>query len=278
MEVFSGKKKNVKKLPNPEKEMSFLDHLEELRWTIIRSVLYIVIVAIIVFIAKTFIFKYVIFSQLNESFPTYRFFCFLGDRFCVHPPDLHLITRAMGEQFLVHIKVSMVLGFIVSFPLVLREVWKFVAPGLKETEKKVTFNIVFICSFLFFFGVLFGYFVIAPFAIKFFAEYTVGQFAQTSPTLDSYVGFLTMLTIPVGFVFELPIVAYFLAKAGIITSSLMREYRKHAIIAILVLAAIITPPDVFTQVLIGIPIIMIYEISIIVVKRVEKKLKEKENE
>jgi sec-independent protein translocase protein TatC len=278
MEVFSGKKKNIKKLPNPEKEMSFLDHLEELRWTIIRSVLYIVIVAIIVFIAKSFIFKYVIFSQLSENFPTYKFFCFLGDRFCVNPPALKLITRAMGEQFLVHIKVSMVLGFIVAFPFVLREVWRFVAPGLKETEKRVTFNIVFICSFLFFFGVLFGYFVIAPFAIKFFAEYTVGQFAQTSPTLDSYVGFLTMLTIPVGFVFELPIVAYFLAKAGLVTSSLMREYRKHAIIVILVLAAIITPPDVFTQILIGIPIIMIYEISIIVVKRVEKKIKEKEDE
>ncbi|HEB62689.1 MAG TPA: preprotein translocase subunit TatC, partial [Bacteroidetes bacterium] len=140
MEVFSGKKKNVKKLPNPEKEMSFLDHLEELRWTIIRSVLYIVVIAIVVFIAKKFIFNYVIFSQLNENFPTYRFFCFLGDRFCIKPPQLHLITRAMGEQFLVHIKVSMVLGFIVSFPLILREVWKFVSPGLKETERKVTFN------------------------------------------------------------------------------------------------------------------------------------------
>ncbi|HHH54221.1 MAG TPA: twin-arginine translocase subunit TatC [Bacteroidetes bacterium] len=278
MEVFSSKKKNVKKLPNPEKEMSFFEHLEELRWTILRSVLYIVIIAIIVFLLKEFIFENIIFAQLNSNFPTYKFFCSLGENMCIQPPDLHLITRVMGEQFLVHIKVSLVLGFIFSFPLILREVWKFIAPGLKETERKVTFNIVFICSFLFFLGVMFGYFVIAPFAIKFFAEYTVGKFAQTNPTLDSYVGFLTMLTIPVGFVFELPVVAYFLAQAGIITSKLMKEYRKHAIIVILVLAAIITPPDVFTQILIGIPIIFIYEFSIMVVKRVEKKLKAKEDE
>ena len=274
MEVFSHRKKNKLKAPNPQKEMSFLEHLEELRWTILRSFIYIVVGAIIVFMMKGFVFENIIFAHLKEGFPTYKFFCALSDRMCVHPPKLELMTRQMGEQFFVHIKVSVVLGFIFAFPFVFREIWKFVAPGLKENEKKVTSSIIAICSGLFFLGVMFGYFVLAPFAIKFFAEYTVGDFAKTAPTLDSYVSFLTMLTLPVGIVFELPVVAYFLAKIGIISSSLMKKYRKHAIIFILIIAAVITPPDVFTQVLIGIPIFLIYEVSIYVVKRVEKKNKE----
>ena len=274
MEIFSNKKRNIHNKPNPKKEMSFLEHLEELRWTIIRSLMYIIIGAIVVFMTKNFIFKNIIFAHLQEGFPTYKFFCYLSDKMCVHPPKLELMTRQMGEQFFVHIKVSLVLGFIFAFPFVFREIWKFVAPGLETKEKKVTSGIIALCSFLFFLGVMFGYFIIAPFAIKFFAEYTVGDFAQTAPTLDSYVGFLTMLTLPVGIVFELPVIAYFLAKLGIINSTLMTRYRRHAIILILVISAIITPPDVLTQVLIGIPIFLIYEVSIYVVKRVEKKNKE----
>ncbi len=276
MEVFSSKKKKPKKLPNPAKEMSFFEHLEELRWTIFRSLLYIVVIAIVVFISKDFVFRYIISAHLYSDFPTYRFFCALSDRMCIQPPNLKLITRVMGEQFFVHIKVSLVLGFVAAFPLVMREVWKFISPGLEGKEKKITASVVLICSFLFFFGISFGYFVIAPFAIKFFAEYTVGDFAQTSPTLDSYVGFLTMLTLPAGIVFELPVVVYFLAKAGIINSKIMKSYRRHAIIVILILAAIITPPDIFTQVLIGIPILFIYEVGVIVAKRVDKKNKENE--
>jgi len=276
MEVFSNKKKNVKKLPNPQKEMSFFEHLEELRWTIFRSVLYIVVIAIIMFISKDFVFRNIVSAHLHSDFPTYRLLCAISDGMCVSPPNLTLMTRVMGEQFFVHIKVSLVLGFVVAFPFVLREVWKFIAPGLKENERKVTVGVISICSFLFFLGVSFGYYVIAPFAIKFFAEYTVGDFAQTAPTLESYVGFITMLTLPVGIVFEMPVVIYFLAKAGIVTSDALRTYRRHAIIVILILAAIITPPDIFTQVLIGIPILFIYEVGIIVAKRIEKKNKENE--
>lgn len=276
MEVFSSRKKNIKKLPNPQKEMSFFEHLEELRWTIFRSMLYIVVIAIVMFILKDFVFRRIISAHLYEDFPTYKFFCYLGDSMCIKPPNLKLITRVMGEQFIVHIKVSLVLGFIFSFPFVLREVWKFVAPGLKEVEQKITVGVIFVCSLLFFIGVSFGYYVIAPFAIKFFAEYTVGDFAETSPTLESYVGFLTMLTLPVGIVFELPVVIYFLAKAGIVDYEMLKSYRKHAIIGILILSAIITPPDVFTQILIGIPILFIYEIGIFVAKRIDKKNKENE--
>jgi len=276
MEIFSSKKNSGKKLPNPQKEMSFFEHLEELRWTIFRSLMYIFIIAIIMFIAKVFVFRYIISAHLYPDFPTYRFFCLFGESMCIDPPKLELMTRVMGEQFFVHIKVSLVLGFIVSFPFVLREVWKFVSPGLQATEKKITFGVISICSFLFFAGVAFGYYVIAPFAIKFFAEYTVGDFAQTAPTLESYVGFLTMLTLPVGIVFELPVVIYFLAKAGLVDTVLLRNYRKHAVIVILLLSAIITPPDIFTQILISIPILFIYEIGIIVAGRVEKKNKENE--
>lgn len=276
METFSNKKKIGKNPSNPLKEMSFLEHLEDLRWTIFRSLVYMLVLAIVFFSFKNFIFNNIIFAHLKEGFPTYRLFCFLGERMCFHPPKLDFITRVMGEQFFVHIKVSLVLGFTFAFPLVLREIWKFVSPGLQETERKLTAGVIFICSFLFFSGVAFGYYVISPFAIKFFAEYTVGDFAVTKPTLESYVGFLTMLTLPIGIIFELPVVVYFLAKAGIVSSDLLRTYRRHSIIVILILSAIITPPDLFTQILIGIPIFFIYEVGIFVAKRVEKKNKENE--
>lgn len=276
MEIFSNKKKNIKKLPNPQKEMGFLEHLEELRWTIFRSLLFILVFAIAVFIAKDFVFENIISAHLKENFPTYRIFCWFGERMCIHPPKLKLITRVMGEQFFVHIKVSLVLGFVFAFPFVLREIWKFISPGLQETERKATAGVIAICSFLFFLGVSFGFFVIAPFAVKFFAEYTVGNFAETSPTLDSYVGFITMLTLPAGIVFELPVVIYFLTKAGLVSATFLKTYRRHAIIIILVLSAIITPPDVLTQILISIPILFIYEIGVLVAKRVEKKAKENE--
>ncbi len=270
MEVFSSKKPDKKKL-NPEKEMSFLEHLEELRWTILRSLLYIFVFSIFFFMFKDFVFDHVIFAHLSDNFPVYLLFCSFGDNMCLHAPNLEFITRVMGEQFFVHIKVSIYLGFIFSFPFVLREIWKFVSPGLKSNEKSITGKIIFICSSLFYFGVLFGYFVIATFAIKFFSEYTVGDFAVTKPTLDSYVGFLTMITLPVGIVFELPVVVYFLSKAGIVSAKGLAAYRRHSIIVIMIIAAIITPPDFFTQILIGIPIMIIYEISIIVAKRVEGK-------
>jgi len=161
----------------------------------------------------------------------------------------------------------------VAFPLVLREIWMFAAPGLYPKEKKLSKGFFWITSGLFMTGVLFGYFLMAPFAIKFLGEYSVGDFATTSPTLSSYIGYMTMFTVPTGIVFELPIVAYMLGKIGIIDAKMMRTYRKHAIVAIAVVAAIITPPDVITMMLIGIPIYLLYEISIFIVQRVEKKSK-----
>lgn len=272
MEFFSNKKQNKPK-PQGEKEMSFLEHLEELRMHIIRSALYILVVAIVVFIAKDFVFNTIIFGPLSKDFITFRILCNISDVLCFEPPDMPIITRVMGEQFLVHIRVSVWLGFIVAFPLVLREVWMFAAPGLYPKEKKVSKGFFWITSGLFMLGVCFGYFIMAPFAIKFLGEYSVGDFATTSPTLSSYIGYMTMFTVPTGIVFELPIVAFILAKFGVIGPEIMRTYRKHAIVVIAVVAAVITPPDVITMMLIGIPIYLLYEISILIVQRTVKKSK-----
>ncbi|MGE5355570.1 MAG: twin-arginine translocase subunit TatC [Deltaproteobacteria bacterium] len=274
MEIFSGKKNMSGKDKNPTKEMSFIDHLEELRWTIFRSLLYIIVIATLAFVNKSFIFDKIIFAFLNDDFPTFRFLCLLGEKFCIKAPELVLSTRQMGEQFMVHFKVATILGFVVAFPLIIWEIWKFVSPGLNLKERHGSGRIIIIGGLLFFLGILFGFFIIAPFAIKFFATYTVSDFAQTMPTLDSYVGFLTMLVLPAGLIFELPLVIYFLSKLGIISSGFLKTYRRHAIVIIMILAGVITPPDVLSQILVGIPILLIYEIGIIIARGIEKRRKD----
>jgi sec-independent protein translocase protein TatC len=271
MELTTNKKKQLPPRPSTEKEMSFLDHLEELRWHLLRSISYIAVIAIMVFIFKDFVFGQIIFGPLSNDFLTYRVLCGISEFTCFYPPKLDLITRVLGEQFLTHIKVSAWLGLVVAFPAVLWEIWKFIAPGLYQSEKKAASGIVLICSLLFFTGVLFGYFIMSPFAIKFLAEYSVGEFAVTAPTLSSFVGYMTMFTLPTGIVFELPVVVYFLARSGLVGPTTMKKYRKHAVVAILVLAAIITPPDVITQFLIGMPIFVLYEISINIAARAAKR-------
>lgn len=261
---------------NPTKEMSFFDHLEELRWTILRSLFYIIILSIVFFIFKDFSFNRIVFGPLEKDFPTYKILCSLGKSFCIEAPHLNMITRKMGEQFLVHCKVSVFLAIVFAFPLIIWELWRFIAPGLNLKEQKITGKLIFFASFLFYLGVAFGFYVISPFSIKFFADYTVGNFAQTMPTLDSYVEFLVMLTLPSGLIFELPLVVYFLSKAGIVNSTFLRKYRRHSIVIIMIVAAIITPPDAFTQTMVAIPLLIVYEISIFVAKSVEVKNKDEQ--
>lgn len=254
-----------------EKEMGFLDHLEELRWHILRSALAIVTCSIVVFLSKDFVFNKIIYGPLKPDFPTYRFFCWLGELACIQPAgNFKLHTREFGEQFFVHFGVSMWMGIILAFPIVVNEIWKFVKPGLYEKERRATRNIVFVMSALFILGVLFGYFVVSPFAITFLSNYTVGTETVNAPTLSSYVNYITMFTIPTGLIFELPIGAFFLGKIGIISSAFLKNYRRHAIVVIFIVAAIVTPPDVVSQVLISMPILLLYEVSIMVVKRIEK--------
>lgn len=252
------------------KEMSFLDHLEELRWHLIRAVASILVIAIVVFVMKDFIFSKIVFAPKNAGFLTYRVFCSINDLLCFSPPDFTVQAFKIEEQFVTHIKVSAILGFVASFPYVFYEIWSFVKPGLYKNEIKAARGIVWICSTLFLLGVLFGYFIIAPFALTFLTSYDLGG-TIAQPTLTSYVNNMAMYTLPTGIIFELPVIMFMLAKIGLVTSKDLKSYRRIAIVVILIVSAIITPPDLMTQLLISFPLYGLYEISIYIVDRVEKK-------
>jgi sec-independent protein translocase protein TatC len=256
-------------------EMSFLDHLEELRRRIINSLLAVVSVGIIFWIFNQWIFANVIFGPSDPGFPTYRVLCSMGEAFCISPPSFAKQAVGFGESFLISIKASFVLGFIAAFPYVFLQFWNFIKPGLHAAERKATRRVVWICSSLFLAGVAFGYFVISPFAISFLMGYTLPG-VENIPTVSSYIGYMLMFTAPSGLVFELPIVVYFLAKVGLVTPEFMRKYRRHSIVIILILAALLTPPDVVSQLLLGAPLYVLYEISILVAQRVIRKEKERE--
>ena len=257
-----------------EKEMSFLEHLEELRWHIIRSISVIMAAAIVLFVVQDWFFQKVIMAPTEGDFFSYRALCrfsnFLGmeDSFCITPPEFEVIAVGFGETFITAVKVSIFGGFVIAFPYVLYEVWKFIKPGLYAQEQSVARGFVFVCSTLFLLGVAFGYYVIAPFAVNFLSGYNLPGVVN-KPTLDSYISYLLMFTAPAGITFELPVVVYFLAKVGLVTAEGMKQYRRHAIVVILIGASIITPPDVVTQFLIGVPLFFLYEISIIIARRVQ---------
>jgi sec-independent protein translocase protein TatC len=258
-----------------EKEMTFFDHINELRKHILRSGAYIFAIGILCFLNKQFVFDTLLFGPRNAWFPTYRVMCSLshtfgwGDNMCFSPTVFNIETRQLGEVLSQHLLVSFWLGVIGAFPLIFWEFWSFIRPGLYENEQKAVRGVVFICSFLFLLGISFGYFIIAPFSINFLAGYTL-EGTVVTPTLDSYVTYMTMFTLPTGLIFEMPIVAYFLAKIGVLGPEFMRSYRRHAIVVILILAAVITPPDVVSQLLVCFPLLALYEISILVTARVRR--------
>ena len=271
---------DVDKIGEPQKEMTFLEHLEELRWHIIRSLAVILTIGIILYIFRGWLFDTVIFGPTHPEFISYVLICNLsesiglGKQMCLTPPDFQKLAIGFAEPFIISIKTSFMAGFIVSFPFVLWEFWRFIGPGLYEKERKATRGVVFICSFLFLTGVFFGYFIIAPFAVNFLAGFSIPG-VENTPTLSSYINYMIMFTAPAGLIFELPIVVYFLSKIGLVTPALMKQYRRHSIIIILMLAALITPPDVVTQLLIGIPLFFLYELSIFISRWVERDEKEK---
>jgi len=254
--------------------MSFLEHLEELRWHLVRSAIAVIIFAVLTFIGGKAFFEFIMISPKTDGFFTYRMICQLSESLCFSPPRLDLIAVELGEQFIVHFKFAMMFGIVLSFPYIFWEFWRFIKPGLYPDEKKAARGIVLICSLLFLSGVLFGYYIISPFAITFLGSYDLGAVSTTS--LSSYVNYMTMFTLPVGIVFELPIVVYFLSKIGLVTPEFLKSYRRHSFVIILILAAVITPPDVVTQFLIGVPLYFLYEISIIISKRVVAKQKAEE--
>ena len=267
---------DVDKMNSTEQEMSFLDHLEELRWHLIRGLGSIIFFAIFIFLAGDIVFNEIILAHKEKDFFTYQFICGLSETLCFFPEPFSIETRSLEEQFITHLKVSVLLAFVVAFPYIFWEMWRFIKPGLYDEEKKAARGIVLVCSLLFFTGVLFGYFVVAPFAVTFLSSYSVGS-VETTPILSSYVSLIAMITLPAGLIFELPIVVYFLSKVGIVTPEFMRTYRKHAFVIILILAAILTPPDVITQFLIGVPLYALYEASILISARVIKNQEKEES-
>lgn len=271
-----------KKGKKGENEMSFLEHLEELRWHIIRSVLAIFIFMIIAFIFKNFLFDQVILAPKNPEFFTNRLFCRLGEMLnttalCINTKHLNLINIKMSGQLTTHIAVAMVSGLILAFPVILWEFWQFFKPALRQNEAKYAKGAVTAASLLFFTGVLFGFYLLAPLSFHFLGSYEISPEVTNQINVRSYIGTLTSICLATGVVFELPIVAFFLTKIGVITPMFMRKYRKHAIVVIFILAAIITPPDIFSQVLVSIPLLILYEVSILISARVMKQ-KDKERD
>jgi sec-independent protein translocase protein TatC len=270
--MIGGKKKNG----SGEGEMTFLQHLEELRWHIIRAVIAVAVGAVAAFMLKDFIFNSVILAPKSPDFITNRLLCRLADAvnvpvLCINQQPLDLISIKMSGQFTTHITISLIAGLILAFPYIFWEFWSFFRPALYEKERKYARGAVTVASSLFIMGILFGYYIISPLSINFLGTYRVSELVDNQINITSYIGSVTSVALSAGITFELPIVVFFLARIGIITPEFMRRYRRHAIVLVLVIAAVITPPDVFSLVLVTIPLILLYEVSIFIAARVVKK-------
>jgi len=257
--------------------MSFLGHLEILRWHLVRSAAAVFIFAIVLFIFQGIVFDHFLLAHLQSDFSTYRFFCnvfgFVGidSGFCDISFPQKLQSLGLTQQLMSAIWTSLILGIILAFPYLLWEIWRFVAPGLHPRERKKSRGFIFIASLLFFIGVAFSYYVIAPMSVSFFYGYQISDKITNNFTLDSYISLITNTLLGVSVMFELPVLIYFLSKLGLISPSFLRKYRKHALVLVLIVSAIITPPDVASQVIVSIPILILYELSIYVSSFVAKK-------
>jgi sec-independent protein translocase protein TatC len=268
-----------------EKEMSFLDHLEELRWHIVRSVTAIVICMFVAFFFTKWIFTNIIFAPTQVDFITFKWLCKLGeltgaqDTLCAKPFPFKIQSRYMTGQFTMQILSSFVIGFIIAFPYVFWEIWRFVKPGLKTNERKGSSGAVFAVSFLFALGISFGYFLMCPLMTWFFASYSISDVIVNEFDITSYVSTFIALVFGSGLLFQLPVVVYFMTRVGLLGPAFMRTYRRHAYIVILIIGAIVTPPDPLSQMLISTPLFLLYEISIFISAYVvRQKRKEAERE
>ncbi len=262
-------------------EMTFLEHLEELRWHLIRSVIAIILLAIVVFLAKDFVWHNIILAPSRLDFWTYQMLCKAGewlqsDGLCINDLPFIIQSRKMTGQFTMHITTSVLIGLIISFPYVFWEIWSFIRPGLFEKERKGTRGAVFFVSLLFLIGVLFGYYIIAPLSVNFLSHYNVDPTIMNEFELVNYVSTISMIVLSSAILFQLPMIVYVLTKAGLITPQVMKRYRKHAIIVILILGALLTPPDPISQILIAMPLFGLYELSIFISAGVLRKQQLKE--
>lgn len=264
-------------------EMSFLDHLEDLRWHLIRATLGILAAGSVAFIMSDFIFETIIFGPKRMDFPTYKWLCsisqFIGidTTFCLEEFPFRIQNRTMAGQFSAHIWTSIYAGLIIAFPYVVYQFWKFISPGLQANERKHSRGFIIISSLLFFIGVLFGYYIVTPLSINFLGTYTVSPEISNEIDLSSYISLVRSSSLASGLVFELPIIIYFLTKIGLVTPQILKKYRKFALVIVLIISAVITPPDIASQVIVAIPILLLYQVSIyiskIVVRNQERQAK-----
>ncbi|PCJ67199.1 MAG: twin-arginine translocase subunit TatC [Bacteroidetes bacterium] len=258
-------------------QMSFLEHLEALRWHLVRSLAATVVGGIIAFIYGSYIFDTILLGPTRSSFWSFRKLCELGqylydsDKLCVGEMDFVVKTVNIQEQFYQHFMIAAIGGVIIAMPYILVEVYRFIKPALRRTEKKYSGFVIGFASLLFFTGIAFGYFILTPISVNFLGNYTLSESIEKEFTVASVVSFITLLTLGAGIIFELPIVVYFLAKIGILTADTMRKYRKVSLVVILIISALVTPPDVTSQIILSMPILLLYEVGIIIAKRVAPK-------
>ena len=252
--------------------MPFLNHLEELRWRLVRAAVAILIVGTVIWFYQETIINVVFLSMAKKEFITFRIMCqFFG--VCITEIPIKFQSMTVSGQFSYALMLSFLGGIVVTFPYLFYQIWAFVKPGLKFKEKNLARGIVFYVSLLFFLGILFGYYIVAPLSIQFFGSYQMSSKIENIFTVNSYMSTILSTVFYCGLFFLLPVVTYLLTKIGLFDSAFLKKYRKHAIVIILILAAIITPPDVISQIIVSIPILILYEIGIVVSKRVEKQKK-----
>jgi len=262
-------------------EMSFLDHLEELRWLLVRSSAAVIIMAFLTYFVSDYLFDTIIFGPTRTSFFTYRFFCdlshYLGiaESICITELPFIIQNTEMEGQVNMFVWMCILAGFILAFPYILWQIWNFISPALYEKERKYAKTFIFISSLLFFAGVLFGYFVVIPMSVNFLATFTVSDMVKNQFTLNSYIGMVKTSILASGLFFELPIIIYFLTRLGLVTPEFLRKYRRYAIVIVLIIAAIVTPPDVVSQTIVAIPMLIIFELSVIISAIVYKQKKKK---
>lgn len=242
-----------------------------------RSVVAIMVVSVVIFVFKDFVFEQIIFAPRRTNFISFRAWCAvshaigIGDKLCVTSIDYSIINTTMMGKFTAHILVSLIGGFIVAFPYVFWQFWSFIRPGLRSTEANAVRGITFYTALLFFAGVGFGYFIIAPLSLQFLGNYELSD-VESKVTIMSYMKLVASITLATGLIFQLPVAVYFLTRAGIVTPAFLKKFRRHALVAVLILAAIITPPDLTSQVLVAMPVLLLYEISIMISRRVVKRM------
>ena len=272
--------------PNDERaEMSFIDHLEVLRGHLFRSVLAIVVGAVVVAIYQNFFIRQVLLGPTRSDFPTYGFFCRIGravhleKALCMKGIGIKMQSTSVAGQFSTFISIMLIGGIIIAFPYIFYEFWKFVRPALTQKELKNTRGVIFWVSFLFFTGVLFGYFVIAPYTLNFFGNFQLDENIENRWALSSYFDTMIPLILGTGLAFQLPLVMVVLARIGIVSATFLRKMWKYAVVIILIVAAVITPgPDVVSQMTVAIPLLLLYWVSIILTKRIEKEKAAEEKE